>query len=274
MRPYIIWHILIMSIFVASPTAIAKDCPIFIHGFTSDSDKYFGNLPRQVKWDSSKKLEDAAPEVAKKILNHSKSCHKDDNIILRAHSYGAAVSFYILGMGRRYQNDFPDHDFTKVYKMSTEFYSYTGAYSGTSVMDILCGSKLIRKISELFGKNCVPSLTTNSRHHPSEQITNPGVPTYLTYATNRGAFKGTIGAIIAMDRVPWRDWFDGKRNQNDSVLPQHSTRGCSTVKAMTEKEENCTKINSQYFKDFYWEKEMTHNELTKDEDFMLMEYDR
>ncbi len=274
MRPYRFLNILILIAIFCSPSLFAKTCSIYIHGFTSTPQDYFGKIKRQVHWDSNLKIEDAAPQVANGILEQSKTCEKNEPIVLRAHSYGAAVTFYILGMGRRYQMKFSEHSFTKVYKMTTEFYSYTGAYSGTTVMDLLCGSKFIRKITSYFGKKCVPSLTTNGQFHPAEQITNPGVPTYLVYSTNRDAYRGTVGAIIAMDGISWFKWLKGERNQNDSILPQHSTRGCARVQPMTDRVQNCTKISSQYFQDFYWEKDYSHNDFLENEDFMKMEVQR
>jgi hypothetical protein len=260
-----------MLSFFFSPVILASTCDVFIHGYTSKPHKYFGDMPRQVEWNSNQSHQKAAPAVAKEILKQTKSCPKDSAIVVRAHSYGAAVIFYILGMGKRFQKDFPSHDFTKVYKMVTEVYSFTGAYSGTLVMNVVCGSKVIGFFAKLFGKPCVPALSTNPQFHVSEQVTYQGVPTNVIYSTNTNGYKNTLGNFLKFAGVKFNDIRDGIRNQNDSLLPQHSSLACAKVQVLTDPDQKCKKINSIYFNDFRWETEYSHNNFKENRDFMTMD---
>ena len=260
-------------IFLVSLSAAAKDyCNIFIHGYTANSTNYFGDLPRQVIWDSSKDIEDSAPDVASKILEKMQSCKSDQLITLRPHSYGASQVFYILGLGKRFKNLYPDHDFVKVYKKTFNVFSYTGAYHGTPLMNLVCSNGLTRFLGRVFGKSCVRTLLTSSSKDVTSYVNSPGVPTYLIYSSNRSGYYGTIGALISKYLVGGFQYiFRGRRNQNDNTLPISSTRACAKVKAMYSRDSNCKKIDPNYFIDFYHERDRNHTGFLKDKEFMLME---
>ncbi len=249
-----------------------KKCHIFIHGYTAQSEGYFGELPRQVIWDSSNTIHRSSPEVATKILEQIETCDKDDLIVLRPHSYGAAQILFILGQGKRFQHFFPNHDFVKIYKKTYEVYSYTGAYHGTPIMDIVCSNKFTKRIGALFGKSCVETLTTSTISDVSSFVTSPGVPTHLIYSSDRSGYWGTLGAIISKHMVcVFQYIFKKKRNQNDNTLPIYSTRACAEVQPMLDEDSNCKKLDSQYFVDFHHERKYHHTEFLLNEEFMLME---
>jgi hypothetical protein len=249
-----------------------KKCNIFIHGYTKSGEGYFGDLPKQVVWDSSKSIQKSSPEVATKILEQMDSCEKDSLIVLRPHSYGAAQVLYILGQGKRFQKYFPDHDFVKIYKNVHEVYSYTGAYHGTPIMDIVCSNKFTKFIGAYFGKSCVQTLTTSSISDVSSFVHSPGVPTYLIYSSDRSGYFGTLGTIISKHMISLRQFiFKRKRNQNDNTLPIYSTRACAEIIPMLDENSNCKKLDSEYFIDFYHEENYHHTEFLLDKKFMLME---
>lgn len=266
-------RLLYITIFLISFSNLyANVCNIFIHGYTNSSEGYWGEQERQVYWDSNKDHKEAAIEVAKKILIESKSCGNAP-IVLRAHSYGVAVTFYILGQGNRFSKIRPNHDFVKVQMLTTALYSYSGAYNGTPIMDLICGNNLLGKITSYFNKKCVKSLTTSSLFHPSNEVTNPGVPVYLIYTTNSHDYGNTVGTLIGANGIPFWQWLKGKRNQNDSVLPTYSTRACSSTNALTRPDQNCEKIDSNFFIDFKFDSNYTHNEYLDDSEFILDRYE-
>jgi hypothetical protein len=255
-----------------------KKCNIFIHGFTSNNINYFGDLPRQVLWDSTKEITEAAPEVATKVLEQIDTCNKDDLIVLRPHSYGVAIVHYILGQGRRFQDFSPYHDFVQIYKKTIHVYAYTGAYHGTALMDLVCSNTASKYVLDKFGKSCIKSLTTSPLNDVSSLVSNPGVPTYLIHSTNRSGYLGYLGStgkIIARSMVGFFDFYlNGTRNQNDNTLPIYATRACSKAQLMKNEDQNCRKLDSNYFIDFKHEKEMHHTEFLTNKDFMLMEFSK
>lgn len=256
----------IFSYFSHIQEAYSEVCNIFIHGYTTNSENYWSNLERQVHWDTSQNYQEAAVEVSHKILEQMKTCG-DRPITLRSHSYGVPVTFYILGQGNRFKELYPEHDFVKVQEKTSAFYSYSGAYNGTPVMDLICGNALIGAATGLFDRNCVTSLTTNPSNHPSSEVTNPGVPVYIMYSTNRHAYASTLGTIMALTDISFKNWIAGKRNQNDSVLPLHSIRGCAEAQTMFDPEQNCEKIDSFFFQDFIYAPDYTHNGYLENKEF-------
>lgn len=246
-------------------------CNIFIHGYTSENHGYFGEMPRQVLWDSSKVVEDSAPEVAKGILEQMSTCPKGSLITLRPHSYGAAQVLFILGQGRRFQDKYPYHDFVKIYKSTFEVYSYTGAYHGTPLMDLICSNKQTSNLGSLAGKPCVKTLLTSKIHSVSAFVSNPGVPTHLIFSTNRGGYLGLPGRIIAGSGISFVDYyFNNIVNQNDNTLPLASTKACSKYEVISNKDKKCKKLNGQFFFNFHHEKKYSHTEFLKNKNFMLM----
>jgi hypothetical protein len=263
----------IIFIFILLPSSVfaAKTCSIFIHGYTPTSESYFGELPRQVHWDSSKNIEVASLEVAKGILEKMDTCEDGDLITLRPHSYGAAQVFYILGLGKRFQAKYPNHDFVKVYKKTFEVFSFTGAYHGTALMNLVCSNFLTKTIGDRFGKSCVESLLTSTLSGATDYVNSPGVPTYLIHSTNRSGYLGTTGGIIAKFGVSFWDYYiKGVRDQNDNTLPISATRGCANQETMKNENDNCKKIDSNFLIDFFHEKESNHTEFLDDADFMYM----
>lgn len=256
-----------------SNALLAQDvCDILIHGYTKNGKKYFKKMPRQVVWNSQQNIEQAAPLMAKKILEHANQCDANMPVVLRAHSYGAAVAFYILGQGKKFADLMPDHDFVKVYKRTTALYSFTGAHRGTYLMDLVCSSHVIKFIMKLFGSKCVPSLSTEKIYHAANEVTDPGVPVYLIHSTDDGAYLGITGSILGARGISDEDYEKGVRHQNDSVLPQFSTRGCAQHKVMTNGLEDCEKINENYMINFLRTKKFSHNKFRKKADFMFQVY--
>jgi len=264
-------YCILLYLLIITSTYASSTCSIFIHGYTSNNIDYFGELPRQVLWDSSKNLEESAPEVAQGILEQMDSCQKDDLITLRPHSYGAAQVVYILGLGRRFQDKYPDHDYVKIYKKTFEVISYTGAYQGTPLMNLVCSNLVTNYIASKFGKSCVRSLLTNSLEGPSQYVNSPGIPTYLIYSTDRSGYYGTTGTVIAKYKITFFDFlFRRTRNQNDNTLPLASTLGCAKLDVLRYENSNCKKIDSNFFEDYFHIKDGHHTEFLKDSHFMLM----
>jgi hypothetical protein len=260
------------NIVFASNQKATNKCDIFIHGFTTDNSNYFGDLPRQVRWDSSEEIEIAAPKVAKLILEQIDTCPSNQMVVLRPHSYGVAIVHYILGQGRRFQDFTPYHEYVRIYKRVIHVFAFTGAFHGTPLMDLVCSNTASKYILKKFGKNCIKSLTTSSIDDVSSLVNNPGVPTYLIHSTNRDGYLGSTGGIIARSMVSEVQFYlKGVRNQNDNTLPISSTRGCSETHLMSKENQNCSKINTTYFIDFKHEKNRHHTEFLHDKNFMLME---
>jgi hypothetical protein len=265
---YILIISLIAPIYAVSA---ANTCSIFIHGYTSNNENYFGDLPRQVLWDSSQNIEEASLDVAQGIIEQMDTCEDDDLIILRPHSYGVSQVLYILGLGKRFQDTYPDNKFVKIYKRTFEVFSYTGAFHGTPLMNIVCSSRLTRKIGKFFGKSCVPSLLTNTINGPTDYVHSPGVPTYLIYSTDRSGYYGALGGIISKYKVSFFSFFfRGTRNQNDNTLPIASTKACASQKLMKKRDSTCKKIDSTFFKDYYHLTDKNHTEFLTDKEIMLM----
>lgn len=254
-----------------SSNLLAKEvCNIFIHGYTSNEIRYFGELPRQVIWDSSEELEVSAPKVAKKILEEMETCSSGDAVVLRPHSYGASQVQYILGKGFQFQELYPNHDFVQVYKRTIEVYAYTGAFHGTPLMDLVCANKITSALGSWFGKSCVKSLTTSAVDNVSSKVTSPGVPTHLIYSSNRSGYLGTLGNIIATHMVGFFSYLKGTRNQNDNTLPIYATRACAEKQLMPYADSNCKKLDSNYFIDFHHTEKFNHNQFLRNNEFMQM----
>lgn len=265
--------VLISALWIQSLSAqqLSK-CHIFVHGYTSQNDKYFGELPRQVKWDSSLSIEKSAPEVAAKIIEQIHSCEPDSLVVLRPHSYGAAQVLYILGQGKRFQNFSPEHDFVKIYKRTFEVYSYTGAYHGTPLMDLVCSNKITATLGTSFGKSCVDTLTTSTVTDVANFVHSPGVPTYLIHSTNQSGYLGLLGTIIAKDKITLLDYTIGqKRNLNDNTLPLYATKACTNTTPLIKSDEICKKLDDTYFIDYHHTKKYNHTNFLLLNDFMLME---
>ncbi len=264
---YYILLSLLITIF--SISIYAEPCNLLIHGYTTDTENYFGELPHQITWNAIAEIPDAAEELAANILTEIQTCDPQAPIVLRVHSYGAAITFYILGQGKRFSKMMPDHNFVKIYKLTTAVYSYAGAYHGTQLMDTICSGGTTRLLGRVFGKPCVKSLTTDPLLHATNTVTDPGVPIHLIYSTNSRKYLGTIGTLIGRAGLTWEQISSGFRNQNDSILPQSSTRGCLNQPEMFKKTSNCKKINSNYFIDFFRTDDDGHNDFLENEEFML-----
>ncbi len=263
--------ILIFMLFCAQ--SFAQDsCEILIHGFSfSDhSDDYFGDFPNQVLWDSSEEIEVAAPRVARGILEKMESCSYDAPVVLRPHSYGAAVVHYILGKGNLFQEAFPDHPFVKIYKRTTEVYAFTGAYHGTPLMDVVCANRLTRAIIELMGTSCVRGLSTSEVDNVGTKVASAGVPTYLIYSTKRSGFGGVPGLMLAKHLVSYKEFVTGVRNQNDNTLPLYAAKGCVKKQILDLPTDQCEKLDPELMEDFFHTEEFSHLEFRKVRDFMYM----
>ena len=268
-------YCILFFIFTITPSFASSnsgDCDILIHGFSFKeiSDDYFGDFPNQVTWDASEEIEVIAPQVANGILEKMNNCSAHAPVVLRPHSYGAAVVHYILGKGNLFQHAFPNHPFVQVYKKTTEVYAFTGGYQGTPLMDIVCANRLTRALIELLGTSCVRGLSTSEVDNVGTKVSSSGVPTYLIYSTNRKNYWGITGLLLAKHLVSFGDFKDGKRNQNDDTLPLYSTKACAHKKVMDSADSKCTKIDPLYMEDFYHTKEFGHLDFRKNHDFMYM----
>lgn len=247
----------------------AQLCNIYIHGYTSKDGEYFGNLPRQVEWDSSLEITKAAPLVADGLINELKTCPTEFPVILRPHSYGASIVFYILAQGRRFQTLFPHHPFVKIYKRTSMVISYTGAYHGTPIMDLVCNSNATEKIAGWADKTCVPSLLTSPQLDVSSYVTSPGVPTFLVYSTNHSGFLGVPGLIIGKHGATFSEAFDKNYfNQNDNTLPTSASMACGNITPIFNPEEKCKKLDGNYFIDIFHETRYSHLGFIKNEGYM------
>ncbi len=263
--------ILGILVLICTSSLHAQDgCHIFIHGYTAHQFNYFGDLPRQVLWDSSEEIEVSAPKVARKILEEMETCPPGEPIILRPHSYGVAQVHYILGKGFQFQDYYPEHDFVLIYKRTLEVYAYTGAYHGTPLMDLVCSNRVTAALGSKFGKSCVRSLTTSYIDNVFAKVASPGVPTHLIYSSNRSGALGTTGTIIASHMVGFLNFAKGIRNQNDNTLPIYATRACAEKQLMPERDSNCKKLDSNYFIDFHHTHDFNHTNFLKMKDFMQM----
>lgn len=248
---------------------LSQECSIYIHGYTANGENYFGDLPRQIVWDSNQNIDVSAPLLAKEILKQIETCPIESYITLRPHSYGAAQVLYILGQGKRFQDTFPDHDFVQVYKQVIDVISYTGAYHGTPLMDLVCSNKATRAVGKKFGKACVKTLLTSPQYDVASYVNSPGVPTYLIYSTDRSGYYGTTGAIIAKHGVSfWDYFFKGVRNQNDNTLPLSATKACVRNKAIKHKKLKCRSLDANFFQLFMHEENYHHTEFLKNAEYM------
>ena len=245
-------------------TLLAKTetCDIYIHGYGQVPNS-FKEMPLNVQWDSQLELEDAAPSLGSAILERIGECEKIP-VVLKAHGYAAAVVHYILGLGRRFANTFPEHDYVKVFQQVTSVNSYGGAFHGTPLMDYICakGDNLV--IREVMGENCLLSMTTSLLHHSSATVTSPGVPIFLIYSTDQSDYEGITGEVIARHGLSWEDYqLSGRRNQNDSIIPQFSSLGCAEIGVMERPTSNCRKIHPTYFIDLLHVDNYSHFEMVE-----------
>ena len=261
---------LIAILFLLSLTPCwAQLCNIYVHGYTSKTNGYFKDLPRQVEWDSSLEITKAAPLVSEGILKQISTCPDDFPVVLRPHSYGAALVFYILGQGRRFQSLMPEHPFVKIYKRTSMVYSYTGAYHGTPIMDVVCNSSTTEKIAGAIDKVCVPSLLSSPQVDASSYVTTPGVPTYIIYSTNHSGFLGIPGLLIGKFGASFSDLFKKEGfNQNDNTLPISATMACGTNDPIYDPEGKCKKLDGNFFIDVFHETRFSHLGFIKKEGYM------
>ncbi len=260
----------ITYIILASAFVFGADCDVFIHGFTSQSEGYFGDLPRQVHWNSQQEIPDAGPEVARKILDQIETCDLESRVVLRPHSYGVGVVHYILGKGYQFQTAFPDHEFVQVYKKVHEVYAYTGAFQGTAIMDFVCSSLFTESLASIFGKTCVKSLSTSKVDNAIFHVQTPGVVTHLITSSDSTGTYGTSSTLIGKSGVSFLDFALGKRNQNDNTLPLTSTKACSSYNAILKDDIECVKVDSNFIFDFHHTREFHHFEFLNNKEFLLM----
>lgn len=266
MNKYLLTLVIALSL---SSVAWAQMCNIYVHGYTSRTDNYFSKLPRQVVWDSSLEVSKSAPIVAEGILKEIENCPEDFPVVLRPHSYGAAQVFYILGQGRRFQNLMPEHPFVKIYKKTSMVVSYTGAYHGTPIMDVVCSSQTTEKIAGLADKPCVPTLLSSSQLDVSSYVTTPGIPTYVMYSTDHRGFLGIPGLLIGKFGSSFEDFFKkNKFNQNDNTLPISATMACGTNDPIFDPKGKCKKLDGNYFIDVFHETRYNHLGFIKKEGYM------
>ena len=262
------WTAFLLAL-LCSAHAWASVCTVFVHGYTRTSEEYFGKLPHQVLWDSSLPLLKAAPQVAAGILKEISTCPKDAPVIFRTHSYGAAQVYYILSQGKRFQELYPNHPFVQIYKKTVATYAYTGAFHGTPIMDLLCSSKVVMDIGDWASKPCLLSLMTSPQLDVSHYVTSPGVPFYLLYSTEDKAWLGIPGKIISHFGLSYFDHDVRElKTQNDNTLPTYATRGCSSSSPLLHPDDNCRKLDSNFFFDIYHETKLGHLDFRKNEKYM------
>ncbi|MCK5074381.1 MAG: hypothetical protein KAQ98_13205 [Bacteriovoracaceae bacterium] len=263
-RPFIFLVVLFCA---GGLAATAYGCDIFIHGNLADT-SYFDDLPMHVKWDSTMEIEDAAEYVAESILEQAKGC-EDSPVVLRPHGYAASVVHYILGLGRRYANMFPGHDYVRVFKKTSMVVSYMGAYNGTPLMDFLCAGDKREEITSVLGEKCVMSMTTSRIHHSVQTVASPGVPIHLVYSRNSLDYSEYTGEQLSRHCVDWADYEVGVKNNNDSVVPEYSQRACYKAQVINDGYDKCDKIDDEFFQDFEMTKRYSHTGFFGDDAFLF-----
>ncbi len=264
--------LLLLLAVISKITFAATACNVFVHGHMQDT-SYFSKFPDHITWDSNLELEDAAFEVAKKLLTRFYYCSKDQPIIIRTHNYASPVIHYILGMGKRYRALFPNHEYIKVYLKTSAVYSYAGAFKGTPLMDKICSDPNETVLKKILGDKCILSLTTSSIHHSSSFVTSTGIPFYLVYGSNNKDFDGIPGKILDSHLVNWQESEQEIINQNDSVVPQYSSLGCKEATLLPFKASGCQKIDPENFFSFIRAELYSHTQMVADENLLKRESD-
>ncbi len=249
----------------------SESCNIYIHGYSKDT-SYWNHLPRHINWNSALELESAADELAPKLWTEISGCKKIP-VFLRTHDYAASVVYYILGLGRRYADLYPQHNFVKIYKGTTAVYSMGGAFRGTPLMDYVCGDGKSKTILDVIGNQCILSLTTSEIYHSSATVNSPGVPIYLIWGTNDREYGVATRELMQVAGLSWEEHYqETKKNRSDGVIPQFSSMACEHVQAITETEGDCPKINREYFINFFRSDDYSHSDLARDKELLQRVY--
>lgn len=227
-----------------------NECSVLVQGFSKNDPVYFGKIrpEYQASYNAQLQLKEAAIDASKSILKRLDKCPANSIKVLRVHSYGAQVTHYILAQGRKNR---VHSNFKKIQNQVVSVLSLTGAGRGTVLQDINCSNAFTRGIGAFFGAPCVRALSTNKSEHSAAQGKYTGVPMILAYSANSSELLGVPGLIIGKAGIGWWDYvIRRKRSQNDSVLPQFSSRFCQDTKPITSINGNCTKLDGgTYIKD-------------------------
>jgi len=256
------WSIWFVSIFLASNVFAARICDVYIHGvMRSDA---FDSMSRSVHWDSTLEIEEAALELAPKILKKIDECDPDIPVVLKAHDYGVSVVYYILGQGRRFEKFLPNHDFVQVYKNVVAVYSFAGAFLGTPLMDLICSDGEYPLIREIIGRTCVLSMSSSRLHRATALVPPPKIPFYLIYSTRS---NGAGGEYLSAYRNLVHD-NPSDANLNDGVIPLYSAKGCSQPADMFKVGDGCDIVDVSSFFDFVHTDTLGHFEMVDDVEFI------
>ncbi|HLE10616.1 MAG: hypothetical protein A2504_08845 [Bdellovibrionales bacterium RIFOXYD12_FULL_39_22] len=260
------WTSLISFAYGAGP------CNIYIHGRDAKLGSW-DNLPHYINWNSSLELENAAEDLAPKLVAEISKCKKAP-IFLRTYDYSSAVVYYILGLGRRYADLYPQHNFVRIYQATIAVYSFGGAFSGTPLMDYVCASGKSKAITKLVGEKCILSMTTAEIYHPSSIINSPGVPIYLVFGTHDREYGEEVAELLRGSGLTWEERYQNKESsRSDGVVPLASAMACENEVAITDVEGECNKINNDYFIDFFRSDEHSHSDLVRDRELLRGVYD-
>ena len=269
------WIILIFFILAGVSNAQSNMlCSIFViaHGLEKMSDDTLTRL-NAFRWNYQDEIINAAKNLAP-ILNEKINECGATPVIIKAHGYGMSVLYHILGIGKRYVEMFPDHEYVKVYKKVTGVYSIAGAFRGTPLMDKICTNASDSSISEVLGENCIYSMTTAGIHHASYDVNSPGVMVYLSSSTFRGSENSNRVKILEGLGLSWEEYFiHNERNQNDGVVPLFSALACESIEPLLYKDANCEKLNELYFKNYHRNDYVGHYDLLNEKDLIDGVYD-
>ncbi len=252
---------------ITTKTYAIVSCDIYIHGVGPDTSS-FRNMPLSVEWDTTLEIEDASPKLAYGILEEMENCDLNTPIFLRTHNYGSSIVHYILGQGKRFAKIYPKHDFVQVFKKTTAVYSYAGAFKGTPLMDLVCSNGDFNDIREIFDDTCVLSLSTSDIHHPTNNITSPGVPIYLITSTKS---EGKTGNILSSYRFN-KKYDYTSINQNDGIILQSSSKACFNSQDIFNANSKCDKIDPSFFHDFINTDQFSHFELIENKELLIKEH--
>ncbi len=239
--------------------AAMLSCEIFIPG---DGTSSVTNM-RSISWEANLELNPAAQSMSTSLLQALALCRRP--AILKAHGYGASVAFYILGLGKRFANLYPQHPYVQIFKKTVAMYSYNGAFRGTPIMDSICAGENNPELTETLSENCILSLTTSTIHHPSSEVNSPGVLIYLISTVSEQHYGTRSRELLDNYGLSWQEMSDGEiRNQSDGVVPLFSSSACASISVMDRPDDNCHKINSVYFQDFLRLENYPHYQIYDD----------
>jgi len=263
---------LVLAGMANAQTSMLCSISVIAHGLEKMNNETLTKL-NAFRWNYQDEIINAAKNLAP-VLNEKISACGTQPVIIKAHGYGMSVLYHILGIGKRYVEMFPEHEYVKVYKKVTGVYSIAGAFRGTPLMDKICTNTSDRSITEVLGKNCIFSMTTAGIHHPSYDVNSPGVLVYLISSTFRGDVNNNRVKILESYGLNWEEYFiHDDRNQSDGVIPLFSALACNRVEPLLYKDADCEKINELFFKNYNRNDFVGHYDLLNEKNLLDGVYD-